>query len=302
MNKKYMILPLMLVFLFATGMSLGQSANNTSITENNSTAAANIVSSKNVTAATNLKFIWLVTGIEADQIIMVLDQDGGDLFGQAKYEPQGGKPWNAEVTGSIANDKVDLIITAKKENELVSSKLSGFFDNQNESISGNYTQVSLGKIVNKGSFTALQISPDTSSYAPITIEEPKVETSAPAIVNTTATVATTVTTGISQYEQQYAPDGVGWVQGRVVDQTGAGIPSASITVDGLRTSDATDERGNYRLALSPGLHRIDPMKSGYGIPPRVVFISSRQTTNLDIIAKRTVALGGSFPQSYDTTK
>jgi hypothetical protein len=38
------------------------------------------------------------------------------------------------------------------------------------------------------------------------------------------------------------------------------------------------------------------MKSGYGIPPRVVFISSGQTTNLDIIAKRTVALGGSFPQ------
>jgi uncharacterized membrane protein len=108
----------------------------------------------------------------------------------------------------------------------------------------------------------------------------------------TAPIATNVTTGFNQYGQPYALASVGWVQGRVVDQSGAGIPSAGITVDGFRTSDATDEQGNYRLALSPGLHRIDPMRSGYGIPPRMVFISSGQTTNLDIIARRTVALGG----------
>jgi len=107
----------------------------------------------------------------------------------------------------------------------------------------------------------------------------------------TAPIAANVTTGFDKSGQLYAPAGVGWVQGRVVDQSGAGIPSASITVDGFRTSDATDEQGNYRLELSPGLHRIDPMRSGYGIPPRMVFISSGQTTNLDIIARRTVALG-----------
>jgi len=222
MNKKYLILPLMLVFLFTAGLSLGQSANNTSITENNSTAVVKIISPENVTIATNerkpanetipvsatpsgnktndehetiaaenLNFIWSVTGIEADQVIMVLDQDNGDLFGQAKYEPQGGKPWNAEVTGSIAADKVDLTITLLKENELVSSKLSGVFDSQNGSISGNYTQVSLGKIINKGSFTAMQISPDTSGYAPAAIEEPKIESPAPAVVNTAAAEATT---------------------------------------------------------------------------------------------------------------
>ena len=137
LHKKYMILPLLLVLLFTAGLSLGQSANNTSIAENNSTATVNIVSPENGTvmtgesesnetilqnatqpgnvtsdenetvaaAATGLKFIWSVTGIEADQIIMVLDQDGTDLFGQAKYEPQTGNPWNGEVTGSVSGIK-----------------------------------------------------------------------------------------------------------------------------------------------------------------------------------------------------
>lgn len=221
-----MILPLLLVFLFTAGLSLGQLANNTSIMENNSTALVNTVSPENgtittsenkpanetilenatqpgnvtrdenktaVATATDLKFIWSVTGIEADQIIMVLDQDGTDLFGQAKYEPQAGNPWNAEVTGSKTGDKVDLTITAQKDKELVSSKLSGTFDNLNGTINGNYTQVSQGKIVNKGSFTAIQISPDTSSYTPATIEQPKAATQAPAVVNTTTPEATTTT-------------------------------------------------------------------------------------------------------------
>ena len=228
LNKKYLILPLLLVFLFTTGLSLGQFANNTSTMENNTTTALNnttaavsILSPENLTtitnesqlanstvasnatlpgnatsdgnatiAGTNLKFIWAVTGVEADQITMVLDQDGTDLFGQAKYEPQGGMAWNAEVTGAIAGDKVDLTITAQKDNELVSSKLSGILDNLNGTIQGNYTQTSLGKIINKGSFNAMQISPDTSSYISATIEEPIAAAEAPAAVDTSADAAT----------------------------------------------------------------------------------------------------------------
>ncbi len=105
-------------------------------------------------------------------------------------------------------------------------------------------------------------------------------------------IAPATTAGFDRYGQPLTAAGVGWVQGRVVDQNGAGIPSASITVDGFGISGATDEQGNYRLALSPGLHTIDPVSSGYGIPPRAVFITSGETNNLDIIAKRTVALGG----------
>lgn len=108
----------------------------------------------------------------------------------------------------------------------------------------------------------------------------------------TTPIAPAATAGFDRYGQPYTTAGVGWVQGRVVDQNGAGIPSASITVDGFGTSGATDEQGNYRLMLSPGLHTIDPVSSGYGIPPRAVFITSGETNDLDIIAKRTVALGG----------
>jgi len=104
-------------------------------------------------------------------------------------------------------------------------------------------------------------------------------------------IAPAATAGFYQYGQPYASAGMGWVQGRVADQSGIGIPYASITVDGFMSSGATDEQGNYRIMLSPGLHRIDPVRSGYGIPPRAVFITSGQTTNLDIIAKRAVALG-----------
>ena len=89
---------------------------------------------------------------------------------------------------------MDLTITAQKDNELVSSKLSGTFDEKNGTINGNYTQVSQGKIMNKGSFTAIQISPDTSSYTPATIEQPKAAVApAPAAAETTAPEATTTT-------------------------------------------------------------------------------------------------------------
>jgi hypothetical protein len=239
MNKKYMILPLLLVFLFTAGLSLGQSADNTSTMENditdewdtlsledaniaaNETIAANATLSGNMTidenatiAATNLKFIWAVRGIEEDQIIMVLDQDGTDLFGRAKYEPPGGMAWNAEVTGSVAGDKVDLTITAHKNNELVSSKLSGILDNLNGTIQGNYTQTSLGKIINKGSFTAMKISPDTSSYIPATIEEPKAAAQAPVAVDTTADAAATAPAetksrfvDVREYKDKIGPGG-----------------------------------------------------------------------------------------------
>lgn len=108
--------------------------------------------------------------------------------------------------------------------------------------------------------------------------------------NITGYTAGTAPAAYSQYGSLYT-GGIGWVQGRIVDQSGAGIPSASIMVDGLPTSASTDEQGNYRLALSSGMHRMEPMKSGYGIPPRIVFVSSGQTTSFDMIGIRTVALG-----------
>ena len=83
----------------------------------------------------------------------------------------------------------------------------------------------------------------------------------------------------------------GWVEGRIVSQGGAPIPAASIKVDGFGTSATSDEQGYYKIALNPGLHRIDADRTGYGIPPRVVPVFSGQISILDLIGKGTVALG-----------
>jgi hypothetical protein len=189
LNKKNMILSLLLVFLF-TGLSLGQDANDTSITE---TILANESIPVNETSASNaaevetgpgFNFIWSFAGIEPDPITVVLNQDGSDLYGQAKYEPEGAKAWNADVTGSVKENVVELTMTAQKDRELVTTKMSGIY--ANETISGNFTQISGGKKVGNGTFNAMWISPDTSSYTPAVIEEPKVETPAPAVINDTA--------------------------------------------------------------------------------------------------------------------
>ena len=50
-------------------------------------------------AVPNLSYIWSITGIEPGQVIMVLKQEGEDLYGQAKYEPDSGQSWNGVVVG-----------------------------------------------------------------------------------------------------------------------------------------------------------------------------------------------------------
>ena len=189
MNKKSMILSLLLVFLF-TGLSLGQTDNNTSITETISTneiIPVNETAAANATGAgtgPNLNYIWSFSGIEIGPITMALNQEGSELYGQAKYEPEGGKAWNAEVVGSVTENKVDLTLTAQKDKELVTTKMTGIY--ANDTINGNFTQSSGGKKVGSGTFGATVFYPDTSSYTPAIIEEPKVETTAPDVVDTTA--------------------------------------------------------------------------------------------------------------------
>jgi len=188
LNKMSIILSLLLVSLF-TGLSLGQTDNNTSIIETGSTnesLPSNDTTDVNATqtaAGPNLNYIWSFTGIEIDPITMVLNQEGNELYGQAKYEPEGGKAWNADVLGSISENEVTLTLTAQKDKELVTTKMTGIY--ADDTIVGNFTQISGGKKVGSGNFSALWVSPEVSSYSPAIIEEPKVET--PAVVEETAT-------------------------------------------------------------------------------------------------------------------
>jgi len=214
LSKRHAILPILLVFLFTVALSLGLTANNTSNVENNTTDVEISASLLNKTAPADetvlteetilgnnttsadakenssvldLKYIWSVTGIEPGPIIMVLDQDGEDLFGQAKYEPDSGENWNGEVVGSIDLDKVDLTLTAQKDKQMVTTRMSGIFSDEN--INGNFSQVSGGKLVGKGPFSATYFSNLTSDYTPAAIKQPKTEPAAAQTASATQTAA-----------------------------------------------------------------------------------------------------------------
>ncbi len=194
MNKIRMIFPILLGILFIVHPSMGQSADNTDTLENpatpeNATAMASetilqgtAALPANATAgtATNLSYIWSVTGLEPGQVIMVLHQEGEDLFGQAKYEPDSGQPWNAIVIGSVAGQDVDLVVTALEGDEQTSSRLTGTFDAASQSLKGNFFQVSVDNISARGEFEAMWINPDTSSYAPAAVETTKPAVPAPS--------------------------------------------------------------------------------------------------------------------------
>lgn len=190
---KYAILPILALLLIA-GQSAAQ--DNKSIADNataaaemttpeemvlNETTPSNMTVGKsndtmniNATAVPDLKYIWSVTGIEPSQVTMVLNQEGEDLFGQAKYEPETGEVWNAVVVGSVSGNNVDLVLTAIIDNKLVSTKMKGTFANEN--IAGKYFRVADGKIANRGELNSVWINPDITSYSPAKIEEAKQET------------------------------------------------------------------------------------------------------------------------------
>lgn len=194
MTRRFIILSIMLLLVVAVGMAPGQPSNDQS---NKTGMWYDVVSQKNETVLTDtsmqgivdeaasetnstasLSYIWSVTGLEPGQVIMVINQESKDLYGAAKYEPDDGQPWNANVIGSVSGDEVELVLAAMKGNEQSFFKMTGVFDAANQSLKGSFVRVSEGKISERGDFEAMWINPDTSSYIPATIEEPKVAPSA----------------------------------------------------------------------------------------------------------------------------
>ncbi|MDD4653140.1 MAG: hypothetical protein PHQ34_13050 [Methanothrix sp.] len=186
MKKKNVILSLLLVSLL-TGLSLGQADSNTSTASTNESIPLNDTAGSNAAQTAdgiNLSYIWSLTGIESGPISMVLNQEGSDLYGQANFKPDEGKAWNADVLGSVDGNNVVLTMTVQKDKEPVTTKMTGTY--ANDTISGTFTQISAGKKIRSGSFSAMWVSPDTSSYSPAVIEEPAAETPSTAVEETPA--------------------------------------------------------------------------------------------------------------------
>jgi hypothetical protein len=226
LSKRYFVLSLLLVFILTAGLSLAMSpGNNTSKIVENKTAplsseksTANPVNnSSNVASAgvsavpkTNasetakaaseiakMKGIWSITGIKPEQITMALQEDGRDLFGQAKYEPQAGAAWNAVVIGSVSGDTVALVVTSLEGEKQVSAWLNGTF--ANDAFSGKFFEVSKGNISNRGEFSATLVNPEVTDYSPASATLPTVnqsktqETAQKAVTSTPGTQASLAT-------------------------------------------------------------------------------------------------------------
>jgi hypothetical protein len=186
LKKKNLILSMLLVSLL-TGLSLGQADSNTSNASTNESIPLNDMAGANSAQTAdgiNLSYIWSLTGIESGPISMVLNQEGSDLYGQANFKPDEGKAWNADVLGSVDGNNVVLTMTVQKDKESVTTKMTGTY--ANDTISGTFTQISAGKKIGSGSFSAMWVSPDTASYSPAVIEEPEAETPSTSVAETPA--------------------------------------------------------------------------------------------------------------------
>jgi hypothetical protein len=156
----------MLFIIFSACPSYGQPGNE-SINETAPGGQSAAVSNASQPAATpNLSYIWSITGIEDGQVIMLLHQDGSDLYGQAKYEPDGAQSWNGVVVGSVQGDRIYLVITSQKDTAQYTNQLTGTCDPASGSIAGDLLQVKDGQITKRSQFTAMWINPDTASYTP----------------------------------------------------------------------------------------------------------------------------------------
>ena len=203
MSKRCVLVLILFLLLFTTSQSVSLEASspeNNGPTEDSPAAALQVnmsspqdlTSTANLTGvnttAANLKYIWSISGIEKDQITMALNQEGNDLFGKAKYEPENGLPWNGVVAGSVSENRVHLAIAAIKGKEKISIVLDGVL--ADGAISGEFFQVSEGRISGSGEFNALWINPYLSSYVPAKVNElemrvPATNVSAPSAVNQT---------------------------------------------------------------------------------------------------------------------
>ncbi len=193
------ILPLMIFLICAAGPSLAQESDssdaetvaldqtalipeNSSIMDNESSNVSQSVpiSSQSIL---DLSYIWSVSGIEIDNVIMALNQENEILYGQAKYEPDGQGAWNAVVIGSVKEDNVDLVMTYLDDGSETSTRLNGTYDPSNQSIRGDLLKVKDGEISERGTFEAIWINPDTASYTPAVMPqkaEPSIVQSEPS--------------------------------------------------------------------------------------------------------------------------
>jgi len=117
-----------------------------------------------------LSGIWSIEGLEeVGGVVVALEQNGSELYGRAKYEPESGWGWNGQVIGSVAGDEIEMVVAYVQDKALVSSRMAGKYIKANQSLAGEYIQTSKGQVMKQGGFVAIIINPNTSLYSPAII-------------------------------------------------------------------------------------------------------------------------------------
>ena len=144
--------------------------------------------------AMSLEGSWILN-LDDLQISMVIYQSGDLLFGAANSETP--DPWNGVVSGSVAEDAVELDILSLQDGVLVSTLVSGTAATDG-TITGKFVQSDSEGKVNTGKAMGFLTSPDTTGYepadVPTTVATAAAATVTPVLENTTTTSESTETT------------------------------------------------------------------------------------------------------------
>ncbi|MHC1594747.1 MAG: carboxypeptidase-like regulatory domain-containing protein [Methanotrichaceae archaeon] len=84
---------------------------------------------------------------------------------------------------------------------------------------------------------------------------------------------------------------MGWLEGKVVDKNGIGVPGARVRSDD-GSSVVTDASGGYTMTLNPGWHTINAEAEGLLFRSVNVHIVSGRVTQPDLTGREILVLGG----------
>jgi len=88
---------------------------------------------------------------------------------------------------------------------------------------------------------------------------------------------------------------MGWLEGKVVDKNGIGIPGARVRSDD-GSSVVTDASGGYMMTLNPGWHTINAEAEGLLFRSVNVHIVSGRVSQLDLTGREILVLGSGYGQ------
>jgi hypothetical protein len=154
MIRNFGLMAIILLLTFSAYMSLATAQDSSSLATEENTSAASV----------SVQGIWKAS-LGEKEIVMAVNQSGESFFGLAKFE--GDNPWNGALAGSLSQSAVSFSLAAIEGEALASIYISAALEG--DSMKGFFIRSDSSGKASRGDFTAIMISPDTSSYTPAVV-------------------------------------------------------------------------------------------------------------------------------------